>query len=174
MMKTITPQEVFSTIGTLPTGSYAIVDVRTPDEFKHEHIEGSMNMPLDTVLEHAETLRTYQHVYLYCRSGNRSGQACIRLHDAQIAHAVSIEGGIDDLKRAGFATIKGSKVLPLQQQVLLGAGSIIASDLVLSALVSPWFQLISLFASLGLIYAGLSGNCMLALLLARMPWNRIS
>ncbi len=173
-MKTISPSQAKEAIASHPAGSYAIVDVRSPDEFKHEHIEGSINMPLDTVLEHAETLRTYQHVYLYCRSGNRSGQACVRLHDAQIAHAFSIEGGIDDLKRAGFATIKRSGVLPLQQQVLLGAGSIIASGLVLSALVSPWFQLISLFASMGLIYAGVSGNCMLALFLARMPWNRIS
>jgi len=171
-MKTITPQEAYQTIGTHTASSYAMVDVRSPDEFKHEHIEGSINMPLDTVLEHAETLRAYQHVYLYCRSGNRSGQACIRLHDAQIAHTISIEGGIDDMKRAGFTTIKGSNVLPLQQQVLLGAGSIVASGLILSVLVSPWFQLMPLFASLGLIYAGLSGNCMLALLLARMPWNR--
>lgn len=173
-MKTISPSQAKESISSHPAGSYAIVDVRSPDEFKHEHIEGSINMPLDTVLEHAETLRTYGHVYLYCRSGNRSGQACVRLHDAQIAHAVSIEGGIDDLKRVGFPTIKGSRVIPLQQQVLLGAGTIVATGIVLSALISPWFQLISLFASLGLVYAGLSGNCMLALLLARMPWNRIS
>lgn len=171
-MKTISPQDVYHTIGTLPSGSYAIIDVRSPDEFKHEHIEGSINMPLDTVLEHAETLRSYEHIYLYCRSGNRSGQACVRLHNAQLAHAVSIEGGIDDMKRAGFHTVKTSNTLPLQQQVLLGAGSIVATGIVLSALVSPWFQLLSLFASLGLIYAGFSGNCMLARVLMLMPWNR--
>lgn len=173
-MKTISPKAVHDTIGTLPAGSYAIVDVRSPDEFKHEHIENSINMPLDTVLEHAETLRNYAHVFLYCRSGNRSGQACIRLHDAQIEHAVSIEGGIEDMKKAGFKTIRLSNALPLQQQVLLGAGSIVATGIILSVFVSPWFQLLSFFASLGLIYAGLSGNCMLALFLARMPWNKVS
>lgn len=174
MMKTITPQDVYHTIGTRAAGSYAIIDVRSPDEFAHEHVEGSINMPLDTVLEHAETLRSYQQIYLYCRSGNRSGQACVRLHDAQIAHAVSIEGGIEDMKRAGFQTLKVSHVLPMMQQVLLGAGSIVATGILLSALVSPWFQLIPLFASIGLIYAGLSGNCLMARVLRYMPWNRKS
>lgn len=171
-MKTLSPAKARDIIGTLPAGSYAIVDVRSPDEFAHEHVEGSINLPLDTVLEHAETLRAYDHVYLYCRSGNRSGQACARLHEANMPQAASMEGGIDDMKRAGFTTIKRSRALPLQQQVLLGAGTIVATGIVLSALVSPWFQLIPLFASLGLIYAGLSGNCMLGMLLARMPWNR--
>ncbi len=171
-MKTLSPTQAREVIGTLPTGSYAIVDVRSPDEFKQEHVEGSINLPLDTVLEHAETLRAYDHVYLYCRSGNRSGQACIKLHNANMPHAASIEGGIGDMKRAGFKTIKQSRSLPLQQQVLLGAGTIVATGIVLSAVVSPWFQLLPFFASLGLIYAGLSGNCMLGMLLARMPWNR--
>ena len=171
-MKTLSPVQAREIIGTLPAGSYAIVDVRSPDEFAHEHVEGSINLPLDTVLEHTETLRSYDHVYLYCRSGNRSGQACARLHDANMAHAASIEGGIDAMQKAGFHILKKKGVIPLQRQVLLGAGTIVATGIVLSYFASPYFQLLSLAAAAGLIYAGLSGNCMLALFLARMPWNR--
>jgi rhodanese-related sulfurtransferase len=173
-MKTLSPVQARDIIGILPAGSYAIVDVRSPDEFRFEHVKGSINLPLDTVLEHAETLRPYRHVFLYCRTGNRSGQACTRLHDATIEHAVSIEGGIGDMKHAGFTILKKKGVMPLQRQVLLGAGTIVASGIVLSYFVSPLFQLLSFAASAGLIYAGLSGNCMLALLLARMPWNKTS
>lgn len=171
-MKIISPRELHDIIGTLPAGTVAIIDVRSPDEFRSGHIEGSINMPLETVLTHAETLRAYTHVYLYCRSGNRSGQACARLHDSQIPHAVSIEGGISEMRKAGFVVIGEKGPLPLQQQVLLGAGAIVATGIILSILVSPWFQLISLFASFGLMYAGISGNCLLANVLSRMPWNR--
>lgn len=171
-MKIISPRELHDIIGTFPAGSAAIIDVRSPDEFRSEHVEGSINMPLETVLTHAETLRTYDHVYLYCRSGNRSGQACVRLQDSQIPHAVSIEGGISEMKKAGFAVIGEKGPLPLQQQVLLGAGSIVTTGIILSLLLSPWFLLLSLFAGVGLMYAGMSGNCMMAHVLRRMPWNR--
>lgn len=170
-MKTIAPAQLRAHLSSHPELRFAIVDVRAPDEFRREYIDGSINIPLDTVLTHSETLRPYDEVYLYCRTGNRSGQACDRLLGANIPHVTSIEGGIDEMKRAGFVSIHGKGPLPLQQQVLLGAGSIVSIGIVLSYIASPWFILLSLFAGLGLMYAGASGNCMLAMLLKKMPWN---
>ncbi len=171
-MQTMTPSELHAFLQDHPDVRSAIVDVRTPAEFAQEHIEGSINIPLDTVLHHTETLREYERIFLYCRSGNRSGQACTTLQSAQIPHSTSIEGGLPAMAKAGFAIVKTKSVLPLQQQVLLGAGSIVVTGLLLGWLLSPWFQLLSLGAGGGLMFAGLTGNCMLANLLSRMPWNR--
>jgi len=38
--------------------------------------------------------------------------------------------------------------------------------------VSPWFFALSGFVGAGLTFAGLSGTCAMASLLAVMPWNR--
>lgn len=173
-MQTLSPSQLRSYLSSHPDMRYTIVDVRSPDEFRHEHIENSINIPLDTVLSHVETLRNYEHVFLYCRSGNRSGQACATLHGANIPHATSIEGGIAEMERAGFSVLRTKGTLPLLQQVLLSAGSLVVTGIVLSVLLSPWFSLLSLGVGIGLMYAGISGNCMLSVVLARMPWNRSS
>ena len=54
-----------------------IVDVRTPEEFADGHYPGAINIPHDTILEGIEQLGVTEEtpVILYCRSGNRSGQA---------------------------------------------------------------------------------------------------
>lgn len=53
----------------------AIVDVRTPQEFKSGHPKGAINIPLDTIASRADSLKKYPHVIVCCASGMRSGQA---------------------------------------------------------------------------------------------------
>lgn len=171
-MKILSPTEALAYMNDHPKEQWVIVDVRSPEEFAYGHVEGSMNIPLDTVLRHAETLQSYDRVFLYCQSGNRSSKACATLQGAQIANSVSIDGGVNAMRSAGFTVVRTKKGIPLQQQVLLGAGSIVLLGIALSFLVHPWFQLLSAGAGLGLTYAGLTGNCMLAKVLAVMPWNR--
>jgi hypothetical protein len=43
---------------------------------------------------------------------------------------------------------------------------------VLALLVSRWFAVVPLFLGCGLLFAGVTGTCGMAILLARMPWNR--
>ena len=54
-----------------------IVDVRTPEEFADGHYPGAINIPHETILEGLNQLGVTADtsVILYCRSGNRSGQA---------------------------------------------------------------------------------------------------
>ena len=52
-----------------------IVDVRTAGEFMGGNVLGSINIPLDEVVERIEELRAMQPKVLCCASGNRSGQA---------------------------------------------------------------------------------------------------
>lgn len=60
---------------------YIIVDVRTRQEFDEAHIPGAINIPneeiIDTKPEELPDLN--QDIYIYCRSGNRSNQAAIKL-----------------------------------------------------------------------------------------------
>jgi len=51
-----------------------IVDVRTKEEFKDGHIEGSLNIPLDEIGEAMTWLQKDVPTVLVCESGNRSSQ----------------------------------------------------------------------------------------------------
>ena len=62
--------------------------------------------------------------------------------------------------------------LPLMRQVQITAGSLVLLGLTLATFVAPAWILLSWFAGAGLVFAGFSGFCGLALLLARLPWNR--
>ena len=53
-----------------------IVDVRSPLEFQGGSVSGSINIPLNEVVEKVEDLRNMQPLVLCCASGGRSGQAC--------------------------------------------------------------------------------------------------
>jgi len=55
---------------------YTIVDVRSQGEFMGGNVAGSVNIPLQEVVEReAEIMALKQPVLFCCASGNRSGQA---------------------------------------------------------------------------------------------------
>ena len=56
-----------------------LLDVRTPEEYAAGHVPGSRNIPLDCVGQ-AELDREVP-LFVYCRSGARSGQACSILRE---------------------------------------------------------------------------------------------
>ena len=59
------------------------------------------------------------------------------------------------------------------RQVQIVAGSLVLLGVVLGTTVSPLFLLLSGFVGAGLVFAGLSGWCGMAQLLALAPWNRV-
>ena len=86
----------------------------------------------------------------------------------------NLEGGITAWQNSGGAINQsgGPKVLPLDRQVLLLAGSFVLTASLLGYFVSPKFFLLASFFGLGLIVAGWTGFCGGALILAKMPWNQ--
>lgn len=52
-----------------------LVDVRTPGEFASGHVKGSVNIPLDRVTQQLADFKNKKNIIVFCRSGNRSGQA---------------------------------------------------------------------------------------------------
>jgi len=49
-----------------------IVDVRTPSEFKQKHIDGAINLPLQTLERGYLKIPQGKEVVIYCKSGSRS------------------------------------------------------------------------------------------------------
>ena len=81
-----------------------VLDVRTPEEFAEGHLAGAVNVdvrsPEFASQVEALDLPTDAPVYLYCKSGGRSGQATAALR--QLGHTGALNvGGFGDLAGAG-------------------------------------------------------------------------
>ena len=54
----------------------AVIDVRTPGEYRNGHYPGAKNIPLNTIQQEVERLKKLnQPIVFCCASGARSGQA---------------------------------------------------------------------------------------------------
>ncbi|WP_372768036.1 rhodanese-like domain-containing protein [Lutibacter sp.] len=73
-----------------------IIDVRTPQEFSEGHIEGAVNINFfdATFLEQISKYKKDEPVFIYCKSGNRSGQASKKISDSGFKQIYDLEGGI--------------------------------------------------------------------------------
>ena len=84
--------------------SAPLLDVRTPGEFAEGHLAGAVNVDVlsPDFADRIEGMGLPEAgpVYLYCRSGNRSGQATEILRRLGVEGAVNV-GGYDALVRAG-------------------------------------------------------------------------
>jgi rhodanese-related sulfurtransferase len=56
-------------------GGAFLVDVRTPQEFAGGSVKGAVNIPLDQVGHRLNEFKGKDQIIVFCRSGNRSGQA---------------------------------------------------------------------------------------------------
>lgn len=62
-------------LATLVNDGAFLVDVRTPGEFAEGNVKGSVNIPLDQVQDQLAKFKAKENIVVFCRSGNRSGQA---------------------------------------------------------------------------------------------------
>lgn len=81
-----------------------LIDVRELDEYNEGHLNKSVHIPLNNLSTQFSFLKELQknnkEIFLYCRSGNRSGQAENILLENGIK-SLNI-GGYDQLRRMGF------------------------------------------------------------------------
>ena len=152
-----------------------VLDVRTPGEFHTAHIDGSYNVPLDTLREHRDEIarRLDEDVVLICRSGNRAGQAGEALAHADLPNLHVLNGGILAWEAAGHAVRRGEDPRwELERQVRLVAGSIVLASTVLSRLVDRRFGYVAGGIGAGLTFAAVSDTCAMGALLSKLPYNR--
>lgn len=150
-----------------------LIDVRTPAEFAEVHIEFARNIPLDQL--NPTTLpqdgATGDPLYVICRSGGRAQKACEKLQAAGL-EVVQIDRGMQDCQQVGLPLVHGRKTMSLERQVRIAAGSLVVLGAALGWLVHPAWLALAAFVGAGLVFAGLTDTCGMAMLLARMPWNR--
>jgi hypothetical protein len=108
-----------------------------------------------------------------CRSGSRAKQAAEKLVKKGFTDIHVIEGGMAAWSSANLPVIKGdTKVWSLERQVRFAAGLMILAGVLLSVLVHPYLVWIAGFFGAGLAFAGATDWCGMAMILAKMPWNR--
>lgn len=80
------------------------IDVRTADEFSAGHVDGAANIPYGEIGQRiAEVTESKDElIYVYCRSGRRSGIAKDTLDEAGFTSVVNL-GGFEDAKKAAAA-----------------------------------------------------------------------
>lgn len=60
----------------MENNQFTVVDVRTRVEFQGGHVAGSINIPLQEIMDRAEEIKELQQPIIFCcASGGRSGQA---------------------------------------------------------------------------------------------------
>ncbi len=167
-----------------------ILDVRTHMEHSEKHIGfGHAHVPLDELnptdfmMRHG--LDRDADVYILCRSGKRATQAAEKFVVEGYRNVKVIEGGIiacedcgHDIKGHGTGAVEnGTKAkgpISLERQVRIAAGLFVAMGATLGLFVNPLFIVIPLFVGCGLIFAGVTDRCGMALVLTKAPWNKTS
>ena len=151
-----------------------ILDVRTPAEFEAAHIPGSYNVPLDRLPEHARDLGSAigGPAILVCRSGGRARQAEQALREADLPRLHVLDGGLAAWEARGMPVNRGRQRWSLERQVRGVAGTLVLAGVVGGWLVWPPLALLAAAVGGGLAFSALTDACGMALLLAKLPYNR--
>lgn len=154
-------------------GHALLIDIREDDEFARRHVPGALSRPLSRFETVALPEMAGTDVIFTCRSGMRTSANAERLAAPVGGPAYVLEGGLDAWARAGLPVEANRKApLEMMRQVQIVAGLLVLVGVLLGWLVSPYFFGLAAFVGAGLTFAGISGFCGMAKMLAFLPWNR--
>jgi len=148
-----------------------LVDIREPEEFAGKAIEGARLEPLSVLALLPPDPDRERPAVFYCNSGRRTLDNVTALEGRGFATTYHIEGGLEEWEKAGLPVIQRAAPMPIPRQIQMAAGSLVLIFSLLSFSV-PAFTWLTLFVGAGLIFAGYTGICLMAKLLARLPWNK--
>ncbi len=92
----------------LDAGKAVLIDVREPEEYAAEHVEGAALVPLATVERAALPEHEGRELVIMCKMGGRGDAACRKLGEELSASETvyNLQGGIEAWKRAGLPVAK--------------------------------------------------------------------
>lgn len=167
----ILPRELAA---ALEAGGCQLIDVREPVEHAESHVSGAKLLPLGQIEARCGELDKSKPIMVMCQAGKRGAAAADKLRALGFSDVRNLEGGILAWKSAGLPCATGSKaVMPLMRQVQITIGFFVLLGSLLTVYVDPRWIYLCMFFGAGLMFAGLSGFCGLAMVLAKMPWNRV-
>ena len=84
------------------TSVAAVIDVRTADEFATGHLDGALNFDIQgsEFSSQIDTLDKAANYVIYCRSGNRAGQAVSYMQENGFTGTLTNAGGVADASTA--------------------------------------------------------------------------
>ena len=174
-MSSISPADLKRLLEQNP--SLPVIDVRTPLEFGEVHVPEARNYPLDSLspekLIQSGELPIDQPIFILCRSGQRATKASDQVRAAGFPNTIVVDGGTLAWIDADLPVTRSEvKVMSLERQVRIGAGSLVLAGVLLGWRVHPAFFGLSGFVGAGLIFAGITDWCGMGLLIAKAPWNQ--
>lgn len=175
MTNLLTPLSPRDVAERLEGGHAVLIDIREPDEFARRHIPGALSTPLSKLDPGPLVCAPGVDIIFTCRTGMRTAGNAAKLAAAAGNRAHVLVGGVDAWAAAGLP-VSGDPAAPLEmmRQVQIAAGVLVLAGVLLGLGVSPgWFGLAA-FVGAGLTFAGVTGFCGMARVLAFMPWNRRS
>ena len=169
-LQTISPERA----AELVRNGAVLIDIREADEHAREHIPGARHHALSRIDDETPVRKGDDVLVFHCRSGARTrGNAARLAAAARTCETYILEGGIDAWKKAGLPVkLDRKQPIDIMRQVQIAAGSLILLGAALGYFVAPAFYGLSAFVGAGLLFAGVSGFCGMAHLLALLPWNR--
>jgi len=167
----IPPREAHALLTADPQAR--LLDVRSIAEFNQVHIEKSIHIPIESLASRVNELNQPGAIYVvFCHTGNRSVMAADIMMQAGINSAKVMECGIAGWQKEGLPVVKGQGGMSIERQVRTAAGGLILFGLIMAWLVHTSFIAIPAFVSCGLIFSGLTDNCLMASVLMKLPFNK--
>jgi len=159
----------------LTSGTAVLIDIREADEFARNHIVGALSRPLSGFEKAHLGIAAGKDAIFTCRTGMRTGANCGRLAARVNGEAFVLDGGIENWTKSGLPVANNPGApLEMMRQVQITAGVLVLIGVGLGLVVHPGFFGLAAFVGAGLTFAGISGFCGMARLLALMPWNRLA
>ena len=147
-----------------------LVDIREPEEFARERIAGARLAPLSVLPFLPPDPDRERPAVFHCQAGARANDNIAALEERGFSATYLVDGGLEGWEKAGLPVMRRVVPMPMPRQIQIGAGSMVFIFSLLSFYI-PFFRWLTLFVGAGLVFAGYSGICLMANLLARMPWN---
>jgi rhodanese-related sulfurtransferase len=150
-----------------------LIDIREADEYARERIPGARHHALSRLDAESPARPGDEVLVFHCRSGARTRGHAARLSASANCEAYILDGGLNAWKKAGLpVALDRGQPIDIIRQVQIAAGSLVLIGVLLGTFLAPGFYALSAFVGAGLMFAGISGFCGMAHVLALMPWNR--
>jgi phage shock protein E len=103
VVQLISPKDLNAKLGDIQ-----LIDIRTPKEYTGGYIKGAININFfdRNFNDQMAKLNKDKELYIYCRSGNRTGKAAKRLKDQGFTKIYDLQGGILNWNRNKLKVVK--------------------------------------------------------------------
>jgi rhodanese-related sulfurtransferase len=107
VIQTITPEELCQRVQE--EGSWVVIDVREPEDYKGGHLPGAVNIPRGVLEMKIDEVATSEEtpIVVYCGGGSRAALSAKALQEMGYRRVFSLEGGFRGWRGGGYPVEEG-------------------------------------------------------------------